>query len=351
MHIEGHAPGRIALLGSGETSLAGGRVFESLARVLPTPLRVAVLETPAGFELNSDRVAGRVADFLAVRLGNYRPDITVVPARQRGTHFSPDDPTITGPLLRADLLFMGPGSPTYAVRQLRDSLAWRRLIARQRIGATVAFASATVVAISAYALPVYEIYKAGHDLYWQPGLDLFGPYGLNLVFVPHWNNTEGGAELDTSRCFMGRSRFEKLLAMLPPDATVVGIDEHTALAIDLADGAAEVMGAGDVTVLHGPQVQTFSQGGRFSLAEFGPFAWPEPDAGLPPEIWAEALAAHEADEGAAQPPAEVLTLVEERQAARDRRDWGAADALRVRIEALGWQVQDRPGDPALAPKR
>jgi len=52
------------LLGSGETSLAGGRVFESLARVLPTPLRVVVLETPAGFEPNSAQVAGHVADFL-----------------------------------------------------------------------------------------------------------------------------------------------------------------------------------------------------------------------------------------------------------------------------------------------
>jgi hypothetical protein len=246
-------------------------------------------------------------------------------------------------------MFMGPGSPTYAVRQLRDSLAWQRMIARQRIGATLAFASATVVAISAYALPVYEIYKAGHDLHWQPGLDLFGPYGLKLVFVPHWNNAEGGAELDTSRCFMGRSRFEALLAMLPPDVTVIGIDEHTALAIDLADGAAEVMGAGDVTVLHPDGERSFAPSGRFSLAEFGPFAWPEPDAGLPPDVWAEALAAHEADEQPNQPPAEVLALAAERQAARDRRDWAAADVLRARIAALGWQVRDTPEGPQCAP--
>ncbi len=384
MHIEGHAPGRIALLGSGETSLAGGRVFESLAKVLPTPLRVAVLETPAGFELNADRVAGRVADFLAVRLSNYRPQVTVVPARARGTPFSPDHPALTEPLLHADLTFMGPGSPTYTVRQLRDSLAWQRMIARHRIGATLAFASAAVVAISAYALPVYEVYKAGHDLHWQPGLDLLGPYGLKLVFVPHWNNAEGGPELDTSRCFMGCSRFETLLAMLPPDATVVGIDEHTALAVDLADGTAQVMGAGDVTVLNNsltrgaeslvqsgiealaglfrdsgqpaeasnPILQqtlwhsrTFSAGDRFSLAEFGPFAWPAPDAGLPPGAWAEALAAHVAHEAAPSVPAEVLALTAERQAARERRDWAAADALRDRIQALGWLVRDTPEGP------
>lgn len=60
--------GPIALLGSGETSLAGGRIFEILARRLPRPLHAVVLEMPAGFELNSAQVAGRVADFLRVRL-------------------------------------------------------------------------------------------------------------------------------------------------------------------------------------------------------------------------------------------------------------------------------------------
>ncbi len=352
MHTEGHAPGRIALLGSGETSLAGGRVFESLvrARSVPTPLRVVVLETPAGFELNSDRVAGRVADFLAVRLSNYRPQVTVIAARQRGTRFTPDDPAITAPLLAADLLFMGPGSPTYAVRQLQDSLAWHRMIARHRVGATLAFASAAVVAIGAYALPVYEIYKAGHDLHWQPGLDLFGAYGLKLVFVPHWNNAEGGSELDTSRCFMGQARFEVLRSMLPLDVTVVGIDEHTALAVDLADGAAAVMGAGDVTVLHGPGARTVSQDGRFSLAEFGPFGWPEPDVDLPPEVWAQALAAHEAAVLSPQAPAEVWALATKRQTARERRDWAAADRLRHEIEALGWRVQDTPGGPQCIPQ-
>ena len=55
------ALGQIAFLGSGETSLAGGRIFESLARRFPQSLRIAILETPAGFELNANLVAGRVA--------------------------------------------------------------------------------------------------------------------------------------------------------------------------------------------------------------------------------------------------------------------------------------------------
>ena len=45
--------GNIAFLGSGETSLAGGRIFEQLARQIAGPVRIAIMETPAGFELNS----------------------------------------------------------------------------------------------------------------------------------------------------------------------------------------------------------------------------------------------------------------------------------------------------------
>ena len=66
--------GQIAFLGSGETSLAGGRVFEALARALPQPLRIAVLETPAGFELNSHQVAGKVAEFLKTAARQLHPD-------------------------------------------------------------------------------------------------------------------------------------------------------------------------------------------------------------------------------------------------------------------------------------
>ena len=91
--------GQIAFLGSGETSLAGGRVFEALARALPQSLRIAVLETPAGFELNSHQVAGKVADFLKTRLANYTPIVDVVSARKRGTPFSPDEAEIVKPLL------------------------------------------------------------------------------------------------------------------------------------------------------------------------------------------------------------------------------------------------------------
>ncbi|MCS6845277.1 MAG: hypothetical protein NZ528_13295, partial [Caldilineales bacterium] len=305
--------------------------------------------TPAGFELNSPRVAGRIADFLRERLQNYRPRVTVVPARRRGTPYSPDDPALAQAVLQADVIFLGPGSPTYAVRQLRDSAVWYAVVARHRLGAGLVLASAATIAAGALALPVYEIYKVGEDPHWKPGLDLFAAFGLSLVFVPHWNNTDGGQELDTSRCFMGRERFEWLRRSLPPEVTVVGIDEQTALILDLAAGHGEVVGSGQVTVLRGDEEHVVARGRPFDLALLGPLRLPEPSAGLPAAVWQAALeVAQQAAEPSPPPiPAPVQALLEQRQAARQRRDWAQADALRRQIEALGWEVQDTPDGPRL----
>ena len=50
-------PGPIALLGSGETLPSSGKTHEFVARRLPDKPRIVILETPAGFEPNSDFVA------------------------------------------------------------------------------------------------------------------------------------------------------------------------------------------------------------------------------------------------------------------------------------------------------
>ncbi len=243
--------GLITMLGSGETALAGGRVFETIAGKLSRPLRIAVLETPAGFELNSAQVAGRVAEFLDSRLKNFAPIVDTVPARKRGTAFSPDEEAILTPLVAANLIFMGPGSPTYAVRQLNGSLAWELVRARHRMGAAMAFASAATIAVGRWCLPVYEIYKVGEDVKVVQGLDLFADFGLPLSFIPHWNNSDGGNEVDTSRCFVGRQRFELWQEQLPPENIIIGLDEHTGLIFDLAAKKCHVMGVGTVTLLRG----------------------------------------------------------------------------------------------------
>ena len=59
--------GPIVIFGSGETSLSGQRIFDQLFRQLPESPRVSLLETPAGFELNTHLVIKRVAQFFQQR--------------------------------------------------------------------------------------------------------------------------------------------------------------------------------------------------------------------------------------------------------------------------------------------
>ncbi len=341
--------GNIAFLGSGETSLAGGRVFEHLVRQINEPLRIALLETPAGFELNSPQVVGRVADFLKTRLKNFNPQIDVVPARKKGGAFSPDDPKICAPLLRANLIFMGPGSPTYAIRQLSGSLAWDIIRARQRLGAALVFASAATIAVGGYAIPVYEIFKVGQDVHTVPGLDFFADFATPLSFVPHWNNTDGGGDVDTSRCFLGMERFAQWCDLLPEGHTTVGLDEHTGIVLDFEKAEAQVVGVSSVTLLRACDPKIYPSGTTFPLSELGPLSLADgPSTGISPSNWELVQnAPSPAPVMDDAPPPEALRLAEERQAARARKDWAAADEYRRQITALGWTLQDTPDGPKL----
>ncbi len=345
----GFHPGRIVLFGSGETSSHGGAVFEYLAQAGPRPLQAAVLETPAGFELNSAHVAGRIADFLKSRLQNYQPEVRVIPARHRHSPFGTQNPVVLEPLMAADLLFMGPGSPTYAVRQLRDTLAWHMLQACHRQGAALVCASAAAVAVGAKALPVYEIFKVGDDPHWIDGLDLLGPYHLDLVIVPHWNNAEGGPDVDTSHCFIGAARFAQLVKHLPSGLKVVGIDELTALLLDLDAQTCQVMGSGKVHLLCAGEECTYGKGESFPLDHLGPLKMPDPLDSIPEPVWqkvAEVRAearARARDKIAEIVPERVQFLAAQRLQAREQKEWARADALRAEIAALGWNIKDTPG--------
>ncbi len=336
--------GIIALMGSGETSAAGGLVFEAAVRHLNSRPRIGILETPAGFELNTQRVAGRVAEYLSTRLQNYDPQIQLIPARKKNSSFSPDDPEICAGILASNLIFFGPGSPSYTVRQLEGTLAWEYIQARQRLGACLAIASAATIAFGKKAIPVYEIYKVGEDPFWKPGLDFFAPYGLSMIIVPHWNNSEGGTEVDTGRCFIGQQRFDLLMDQLDEEVAVLGLDEHTGLIIDLDAEECQVLGKGEIHVIRNGVEKSFLNDSSFSIREFGNFH-PLVDVkeGIKPENWQQALdviSTIKEEDAEPQPPAEVITALEQRRKARLAKNWKRSDQLREQISGLGWRVID-----------
>jgi len=262
--------------------------------------------------------------------------VSVIPARSKSPPYSTDAPEILAPMLDANYVFLGPGSPTYAIRHLNGSLAWCYLVGRHRRGATVSLASAAAISISAKALPVYEIFKAGHELHWLDGLDFFGPFGLELAIVTHWDNREGGVKLDTSRCFMGQARWEALHKMLPATTTVLGIDEHTGLVFDFQSGHASVVGKGGVTVVSPGQASAYPEGSVFPLNRLGAYHPPPPEVecyGTP----VETIAPAEGDKGL---PGEVADLLRRRAEARRQKRWAEADMMRRQLSELGYEVDD-----------
>jgi hypothetical protein len=335
----GMAIGKLILFGSGESQSLGGQIIRQLAEQYGQGVVVALLETPAGFQPNSQRVLDEVADLFESRIRYLHPVFHRIPARNRETEFSPDREEIVRPIAQADIIFMGAGSPTYAVRQLKGSLAWQYAIGAWQRGATLVLASAAAIAAGAYALPVYEIFKAGEELGWREGLDLLKPFGASLAILPHWNNSDGGTDLDTSRCFMGEERFAMLRGMLPEAAFLFGIDENTVAEIDIEAKMCRVAGSGNLT-LRGPRVEkTIASGETINFSVCAGWSSPAIPFGIPEEIWRKVQKEKEdtADEVV---PDGLNQLLHERDLARLRSDFARADELRRQIETEGWEVTD-----------
>ncbi|MFN8444785.1 MAG: hypothetical protein U0175_28625, partial [Caldilineaceae bacterium] len=173
-------------------------------------------------------------------------------------------------------------------------------------------------------------------------------FGLSLIFVPHWNNNDGGDVVDTSRCYMGQDRFAQLLELLPGGGdshTIVGVDEKTALIFDLAQATCHVLGTGSVTIGRLGQNQQVASRAKFAIHTLGDFRLPDGQAGIPEEVWQWSVtsgsrAGRQDDQ--APIPAEVQRLLDARQAARADKDWRASDDLRNQLATLGWRVLDTP---------
>jgi hypothetical protein len=187
-------------------------------------------------------------------------------------------------------------------------------------------------------------------LHWQPGLDFFRDYGLSLIIIPHWNNTEGGVELDTSRCFMGKERFEELQSLLSCDGTVVGIDEHTSLWIDQISGQAKVYGKDSVHIIRRGAEHDYGSGESIPLQIFGKYTFPDDSSiGVRPEVWQklDSLRQLKQEERNRQPPDNIIALIQQRESARVNKDFSKSDRVRKQAEDQGWRIIDTPFGPQI----
>jgi cyanophycinase-like exopeptidase len=248
--------GILTLMGSGETSPTMVKTHRAtFERIGNRP--AVMLDTPFGFQENADIIAEKAIAYFATSLGR---QVDVASFRNAKAATELEVATLSTRVREAGWVFAAPGSPTYAVAQWRDTDLAERLVDKvTNQGGAVTFASAAAVTLGTHVLPVYEIYKVGADLHWIDGLDVMGAIGYPCAVIPHFDNAEGGNH-DTRYCYMGATRLAALREQLPGDVPVVGVDEHTALVMDLASATLRVDGRGGVTVMLGDSVTTIPAG-------------------------------------------------------------------------------------------
>ncbi len=256
-----HQPGTITLIGSGELGEAMAKTHRAILAQIEPPIHAVFLDTPAGFEVNADEISARAVAYFGQHF-DVALEIASFKSKSRATAQQVADALHL--LRRANFIFAGPGSPSYAIHQWRGSAVWDTLVARWMTGAHLVFASAGAIALGCYSLPVYEIYKAGHALEWIDGLDLLGAFGLKIAIIPHWNNAEGGT-YDTRFCYMGEERLRILQAHLPFDVVILGIDEHTALTLNPSMQQGIVGGVGRVTIRYADDETSYPAGATLSF--------------------------------------------------------------------------------------
>jgi cyanophycinase-like exopeptidase len=260
-------PGLLVIMGSGETAPTMVKPHRAIfERVGDAP--AILLDTPYGFQENADDISTRAVGYFAASVGR---TISALSWRTAPPPGLARDRALKA-LDEAGWIFAGPGSPTYALRQWRDTPvpeAFGRTLDR---GGVVVFASAAALTLGSHTVPVYEIYKAGFEPEWVPGLDLVRrATGLPAVVIPHYDNAEGGHH-DTRFCYLGERRLSTMERELPPEALILGVDEHTGVLFDLDARTATVVGRGGFTIRRGGRNIVHPSGSVVSFDEIAGFS-------------------------------------------------------------------------------
>ena len=216
----------MSIVVSGQILLAGGSEFGGqmaapdrrsieLAGGLDAP--IAIIPT-AGTPDNNHRRAGENGRRWFTSLG--ATEVQVVPLLDRN---SASDETVVEQIREAKLVYLLGGFPGYLCESLRDTPAWTAMLASCTAGAVLAGRSAG-------AMVLCEHLNDPHGQGIAAGLGLVP----NACVLPHHNT-------------FGQGWAERLRGLLPY-ATLVGIDEETAMISDESAHNWRVYGAGDVTL-------------------------------------------------------------------------------------------------------
>jgi cyanophycinase-like exopeptidase len=255
---------QLAIMGSGETAPTmikpHRQIFDSLGE---PPVPAVLLDTPYGFQANADDITAKAIEYFRSSVGR---DVHVAGLRRREGAAPARWEESMSRLASARWVFAGPGSPTYALRQWRNTDVSKLLSDKLSVEGCVVFASAAALTLGRWTVPVYEIYKVGADPVWEEGLDLLSFLGPEVAVIPHYDNAEGGNH-DTRFCYLGEWRLAALEAQMGEDGWVLGVDEHTGCVFDLDTATASVVGNGSVTVRRSGRSTVLRSGATLPIAD------------------------------------------------------------------------------------
>ena len=251
----------LVVMGSGETAPTMVKPHRAVFERVTGP--AVLLDTPYGFQSNADDISARAVRYFDQSVGRA---VDVMSWRR-----APADPLARerclATLRGAGWIFAGPGSPTYTLREWRETAIPDVLADKLTRDGVLLFASAAALTLGSHTVPVYEIYKAGIEPHWAPGLNLLeAALGFPAVLIPHYDNAEGGNH-DTRYCYLGESRLTALEAALPEGRLIIGVDEHTAVVFDLDAKTATVSGNGLLTLRRAGASTAFPSGSVLSFAD------------------------------------------------------------------------------------
>ncbi len=260
-------PRLIVIMGSGETAPTmkspHRQVFERLDSA-GVEVSAVMLDTPFGFQENAPILASTTTKYFGDAVSR---DVAVAGLARTDTGDVAAIESAMTTVRDANWVFAGPGSPTFALRQWRDTALPGLLADKIKPGGTggaLVFSSAAALTLGCATVPVYEIYKVGMEPWWEPGLDLLSEVGISAAVIPHFDNAEGGNH-DTRFCYLGERRLLVLEPELPDGAFVLGLDEHTGVIMDLDADTAEIVGKGALTIRHDGVPTRFEAGTTISL--------------------------------------------------------------------------------------
>ena len=342
-------PRILSIMGSGETAPTMVTTHRQLVARLAPQANAVVLDTPYGFQENAPELAARAKEYFKTSVNI---DIHIAGlVRLHDTHIAADPVNVERGLRAletANYVFAGPGSPTYALRQWSGSPVSRIITDKLKNGGIVTFASAAALTLGKSTVPVYEIYKVGQDVGRLDGLDVLSIIGINAAVIPHYDNAEG-ANHDTRFCYLGETRLALFESMLDADTYVLGIDEHTALVIDIDAEEATVAGNGTVTIRLRGESFVYPTGATISLATLQN-PWSLLDSNASTENHQPAHTSPVASQESAPSSLEqvFLTLLQQFDTAMENRD--AQGAVRAALELeqamIDWSADTLQSDIA-----